>query len=68
MSYDISAIPEIVEGQTTLGFIDSIASDLGLAAVLQALAPLLGPFDAELRSVVERAKTSLLSLQPAFAF
>ena len=67
MPFDLAAIPDTHDDPARFAMLDSIAADLGLAAVVQALAPLLGPLDAELRDIVDRAKHSLTSLHRALA-
>ena len=67
MPFDLASIPETHDEPAHRGLFDAVAADLGLAAVVQALAPLLGPLDAELKAVVDRAKHSLTSLHRALA-
>ena len=56
MSFDLAAIPDVRDRSD--GTIDAgtMAADIGLAAVLAALAPLLGAMDGELREILERAR------------
>jgi len=56
MQFDLAAIPathDAPDGRLDAGV---IASVIGLAAVVKALAPLLGALDGELRDIIERAQ------------
>jgi len=65
MQLDLTAIPDAHEDGMAARARTSVVTDLGLAAVALALAPLLGPLDAELREVLERGKPRLSTPRPA---
>ena len=67
MSFDLSAIPDFHEENAPPASQDSPAAEVGLAAVVKALAPLLSPLDAELKSIVERGAQLLTSTQRTLA-
>jgi len=56
MAFDLAAIPDVRDRQDGVIDAGTIAADIGLAAVLAALAPLLGAMDGELREILERAQ------------
>ena len=57
MSFDLAAIPDVRDRPDGVIDAGTMAADIGLAAVLAALAPLLGAMDGELREILERARS-----------
>ena len=56
MPFDLAAIPATHDSPDVPFDAGAIASIIGLAAVVRALAPLLGALDGELRDIIERAQ------------
>jgi len=56
MPIDLAAIPASHDAPDVRFDAGIVASVIGLAAVVKALAPLLGALDGELRDIIERAQ------------
>jgi len=67
MSFDLAAIPATHDSPVAEFDAGTIASVIGLAAVVKALAPLLGALDGELRDIIERAQAFFPAQQMALA-
>jgi hypothetical protein len=69
MRFDLSAIPESHAEPAAARLQDpsALAEDIGFAAVVQALAPLLGSLDPESRVIVSRVREFLTQPRLAIA-